>query len=206
MKINRFNLKLSSAIFCLAAIFCFSQLAAAQSGRRLPKQVPSPQLPAAAPTTSSNDETPIKIEHLLIAGEIQDYDSYEYSIYLSTALDYCLSLLKRQPNLKLKAEVGGKMNFKEAQEIAKKTTNTHILWIGFVMENLGNGNTPVKYANFTILKPKTGEKLFIGRVDPEKVANNGGVMGTPSGSKQSGTHDVSQEIIYRMLRWGWLSN
>ena len=211
MRINKPNLKLFLSILFVAAILCFCQSASAQSGRRLPK--PAPILQAVQPSvtteTANSDETkeqPEKIEYLLIVGDIQNDDSYSDTILLNSTLDYCSRKLENQPSLKLKVEAGGRANFKEAQERAKKVKNVYILWIDFVLENLGKGKTQVKYANFTILEPKSAQKLFTGRIDPEKLSKNGGVRGAKQSASEAAQIDnIGEEIIYRLLRWGWLN-
>lgn len=216
MQINKLNPKLLLQVFCFVAILCFYQTNEAQSGRHIPNPSPTPssiQPTATTETTPSEKNEPTeKIEYLLIVGEVQNDDSYSETSQLNRTLDYCLKTLKNQPNLKLKAEVGGKMNFKAAQEAAKKGKNVYILWIGFAMENLGKGKTQVSYANFTILNPEDAKKLFTGRVDSKMLSKNGGVNGTrfpPSNqsiSETSQMENVGKEIIYRLLRWGWLSD
>jgi hypothetical protein len=211
MQEDKFIWRCLKSMYPFLLILCAVLSASAQSGRRLPKPTPTPPVVTELKTSAEKNEPSVKIEHLLIVGEIQDNDSYSETTKLNWTLDYCLTELERQPNLSLKAQVGGKMNFKEAQNIAKKGKNVYVLWIGFVLENIGNGKTQVNYANFTILKPESAKKLFTGRIDPKMVAKNGGVMGIPSGSKQSISEasqmgNVGREIIYRMLRWGWLSD
>lgn len=210
MQINKFNTKLLLLIFCAAAILCFYQSVAAQSGRRLPKSTPilQPVQPSVTTEIVNSDETkeqPEKIEYLLIVGEILNDDSYS-DFLLNSTLDYCLRKLESQPNLKVKSEVGGKMNFKQAQERAKKGNNVYILWIGFALKNLGNGKTQVDYANFSILKSNSAQKLFTGRIDPEKLSKNGGVRGAKQPASEAAQIDnIGEEIIYRLLRWGWLN-
>lgn len=203
--------KLFLPIFFLVGILCFYQSVTAQSGRRPPKQTPSPQSPVATSTPSENDELPVKIENLLIVGEIQDNYNYTDTMSLNYILENCVDLLKRQSNLTFKTANGGVMDFKKAQDIAKKASNLHILWIGFALKKDDKGKQVVNYANYSILSPKTAKKLFTGRIDPEKLANNGGVLGIPNIPKQSindvnNMRNIGTEIVYRMLRWGWLSD
>lgn len=198
--------KLFLLIFSLTVTFCFPQSLPAQSGRRPPKP-PLVLQPVQLPLVKedgTNKQTE-KIEYLLLVGEVQNEDSYLDTLMLTSALDSCLRILKNQPKLKLKAESGGKMNFRQAQDLAKDGKNIYILWIGFALENLGRGKTQVNHADFTILKPDTAEKLFTGRIDSEKLSKNGGVMQTKKSiSEAANIGNISEEIIYRLLRWGWL--
>jgi hypothetical protein len=212
MRFEKFSLRFLFLLISFATmIFCFYQPVSAQSGRRTPKPSSTPSSIQPATTTEPSPSTEKtepseKIEYLLIVGEVQNDDSYSDTLMLNSTLNYCLQKLKNQPNLKLKAEVGGKMNFKEAQEAAKKGENIYILWISFVMENLGKGKIQVNYANFSILKPESAEKLFKGRIDSEKFSKNGGVTRAKrSKSEVAEIGHVGEEIIYRLLRWGWLT-
>lgn len=209
MKSNRFNLIKNQLllIFVAITICCFCNSVTAQSGRRLPKLTPTPVVTETKTPPSEKNILAEKIEYLIIVGEVQNDDSNSDTVLLGSTLNYCLRQLELQPNLKIKANVGGKMDFKEAQDKAKKEKNVHILWIGFTLENLGKGKTQVKYANFTILNPESAEKLFIGRVDSKMLSENGGVSKIKKPIDEAAKiHNIGEEIINRLLCWGWLSN
>lgn len=211
------NHQLPLLIFCVIAVFFFSHLVSAQSGRRLPKTNPTPQPTSATVKPEKPAPTPEEIKpaerisELLIAGEMQKSSwSWSSKNYLKKMIDNYLDEIKRHPNLQVTASNGGKMSFNEAKERAKKEPDTHILWMGFAITNGSYGGDRLDYIEYTILKPQTGKSLTSGRITAADIAKMQKVLGIPVSSKSmSASTDmqfVGRNLIEKLINLGWISN
>lgn len=204
-------------IFCVIAGFCLSHSTFAQSGRRLPKTNPTPQTTPTAVKPEKTTPPPEEIKpterisQLLIAGEMQESSwSWSSKNYLKNMIDNYLDEIKRHRSLQINAINGGKMNFKDAKERAKKETDTYILWMGFAITNGSYGGDRLDYIEYTILKPQTGKSLISGRITAADIAKMQKVMGIPTNSKSmSASTDmqfVGRNLIDKLINLGWISN
>ena len=184
------------------------QMALAQSGRRPPKPPPKPTITAKIPDAPLKSQTPVKIESLLIVGEIQNDHLYSFpNNTLDLTLTECLNQLESYPKVTLKASKGGKMNFKEAQDRAKNEIDVYVLWLGFVMKE--DNRSDVDYVDYAILNPESAKKVTIGRIVPESLDKLKGVLGTPSTTLLKKIYPikyVARGVIYKLVDEGWLSH
>lgn len=202
-------------IICAAAVFCSYRSAEAQSGRRPNKDAASTVQPPAAIEPATNRQTTgqtDRISSIAIVGEVQHDFAVFRSTYLGSALAECVDELKARPQKQpvLNVVKGGKLNFTEAQERAKKETDTYVLWIGFVIRDGGLGNELVDYIDYAVLTPQTGKRLTYGRISPGQagVVAQGGVLSLPPRSRRSSAITVlragAREIADTLMRGGWL--
>lgn len=205
--------------FCVLAIVCFYQITAAQSGRRINKNT-APSGQKAPPETKSTEteneaqqnETPVRISSLIVVGEVQHNFAYYNSNQIDIALKELVRMLKSSP--KSPSEItkgGGKINYKEAKEQAKKETDTFVLWLGFAAKDDGYGNMYIASLQYAVLMPKTAKVLTRGEIDPgqNKVVTSGGVLQIPAGRKNPATallqmKQGARQIAGILLRGGWL--
>lgn len=218
MKHKRFVFKFSEKkreyllIFCAVAALCFSQTAAAQSGRRSSKilAVPKPPVAAAPAADAQTAEPSVSVSSIIVAGEIQHDYAFFRSTYLDSTLKECIDSLKARPPASLELSKGGSMTFNEAKERAKKETTAFVLWMGFVAKDDGIGNMSIDYIEYALLKPQTAKPLTSGRVDPGQsfVVGQGGVLRLPSRPKRpsalSQMKAGAREIAGNLLHGGWL--
>ncbi len=196
-------------IFCAFAVLCFYQSGIAQSGRRpKPTPIPIPQTIAEKSTPNSKEiRPPVKIESLLIVGEVHDDYWYSTSDPLGLTLKQSVKQLESHPKLTVKASNGGKMNFKEAQDRAKSETEIYVLWLGFVMKK--GDSASVDYVEYAILKPESAKKVTTGRINPESLSKLKGVLGIPSTKLLKEVYPlkyVARGLIYKLIDEGWLNN
>lgn len=201
--------RLSLLIFCAIAVFCAYQSVSAQSGRRPPRATPTPQPPVVekpeTTTPEPKDDPPVKITSLLIVGEIQASSARFSSSFVDFGLKECVRELELQKNLKLTATKGGKMNFTEAQDRAKKETDAYVLWLGYSLGADGYGNMKVTYTDYIILAPESAKKVVTGRVS----SKDGGVsMPTSSDgiTARGQLEAASRDIVNRLRKGGWFDD
>jgi hypothetical protein len=213
------NLHCRFLFFCVLAIVCFYQITAAQSGRRINKNTASSEQKAPPETKSTEtenevrkDETPVRISSLTVVGEVQHNFTYYNSNEIDIALKELVRMLKSSS--KSPSEItkgGGKINYKEAKEQAKKESDTFVLWLGFVAQNDGYVNMYIASLQYAVLMPKTAKVLTRGEIDPgqNRVVTSGGVLQIPTGRKNSATallqmKQGARRIAEILLRGGWL--
>ncbi len=208
--LNPFSNRLFQLIFCSIAIIYFSQFAFAQSGRRTIQPKPTPNVELKTKNNSDENDLSEKIESLILVGETQENAIYSKSNYVDAGLKECLNYLKIFSKLNIEAESGGKMNLKEAKEMAVKETNAFVLWIGYVIKADSYGRGNVAYLEYIILKPQTGKKLTFGQITPEGMARKRRISGFPDSLKRSTElsqiKEFSRELMGVLIQGGWLTN
>lgn len=194
-------------IVSLALIFCLSQSAPAQSGRKKDKP---PEKPEQISTTETQDEKPTeRIKALKIAGEFQYDSGWNYTTALGSVLDECVNNLQGRPGEPLKVEKVGKMKFNDAKALAKKETETYVLWMGFFIRNVPLGDSYVDFIDYAVLKPETGKILTKGRIQPgaSSMGNTGTILKVPVNKKaptrSSQLYQGAREVATLLKRGGW---
>lgn len=202
---------------CVLAIFCFYQITAAQSGRRVKKNDASTeQKPAteSKPTETKNEtqknETPVVISSLTIVGEVQVESGYYRSNYIDAAFKECIRILKSSKSLSEITKGSGKTSYTAAKELAEKETDTYILWIGFAAKDDAYGGMYIDSVQYAVLMPKTAKVLTRGQIEPKQVGvlDSGGVLNIPDIRKNPSDltqmKDAARQIAGILLRGGWL--
>ena len=101
------------------------------------------------------------------------------------------------------------MKLNDAKELAKKETDTYVLWMGFFVRNTTFGGSYVDFIDYALLKPETGNILTKGRIQPGQTSmgNTGTVLQVPDNNRPStqlfqlkqGAHEVATLL----KRGGW---
>lgn len=204
-------------VFCVLTIFCFYQTTAAQSGRRPQKKNDSVEQTAPVESEQSNTETeiketdaPVRISSLTVVGEVQHNFNYYKSNDVDIALKEFISFLKFSSKSVPQLTKGGKMNYSEAKEQAKKETDIFILWLGFSAKDDGYGNMYIDSVQYAVIKPKTAKVLTRGQIEPGQtgVGNPGGVLQVPTVRRRTSAlsemKNGARQIAAILLRGGWL--
>ncbi len=211
---------------CLMAIFCLSQTATAQSGRRNKEktkpaeqqtttvEAKTPQTDAkTAETDETDDQTPVRITSLRIVGEVQ----YDAVLYRSNELDNAIKEFIRFLKLTSKAAPvmtkGGKATYAEAKEQAKNESDTFILWLGFMAKTDGYGNMYIDSVQYAVIKPQTGKILTRAEIKPEQtqMISPGVRLPAPTVRRSSPVrmrnemNDCVRKIASILARAGWLN-
>ena len=215
---SRFSTKMCRIfwVFCVLTIFCFYQTTAAQSGRRPKKEttstqqtVPVESKPAETEDETQEDKIPVRISSLTVVGEVQHNFAYYKSNDLDIALKEFIRFLKFSSKSVPELMKDGKMNYAEAQERAKKETETFILWIGFAAKDDGSGNMYIDSIQYAVLKPKTAKVLTRGQFKPNQnqTLSTGGSQIPTVRRRTSALLEMKsgvREIAAILLRGGWL--
>jgi hypothetical protein len=153
----------------------------AQSGRRLPnRNDPPPSQPSTAPTVPAEQPPPTKPDkprqQLVVSKSTSDSFS---NYYADVVVRACLDRLKEGAYASV--SLGREMNRKEASDLAKTATDTHVLWLEWDFDRMGNSpsnqSQSNSYINFTLYIPGTGKVKTSGRVHPGDYRNRTGVGG-----------------------------
>lgn len=221
---EKFTLKLSEKrrryLFpvCVLLVFCFCLSAAAQSGRRNKNAAPTPTPVPTAVAETKSDSQPVepsaRISSIVVFGELQQDNRFYRSNELDRALKEFVRTFEERtlPPRLLSLEVakGGKLNFTEAKERAKKETNTYVLWIGFVGETASCGDMVITRIDYALLTPQTGKALTQAQIVPgqSNPVLTGSVLRLPSVHKHADSRQQMREgaraIAARLVTGGWL--
>lgn len=156
--------------------------------------------------------TDVSISTLLVAGEVVQDFGYFKSNDLDIALKDCVRYL-RNGQKPLNASKIGKLNYNDAKERAKKETDSHLLWISFVLKADSYGNIHVDYADYGVLMPKTGKRVTNGRIKPgqRSIVATGGILGLPDSRPRSSVaalrlemREIVQQVPEILIHGGWL--
>lgn len=159
-----------SLFFCFCFLAFLTSTTNAQSGRRLPKLPPKSTETTPPKETPAEESKPAKPrDKAPLAQVVVVYQLYSVmsAQYLTDAvLDGCLGRLQKA--LDLSARFGKEMNRKEASDIAKKSTDTYVLWLQLESESFGQdtGRNSIQsyYVNYTLYEPGTGKNKISGHV------------------------------------------
>lgn len=204
-------------LFCVVTIISFNLTADAQS-RRQSRQKPAEQTaPTPAPTpptdnqteTDEPDETPVKITSLKIVGEIQ-HDALLYGgTDFSNAIKEFIRTLKTYSKAAPVMTRAGKATYPEAKELAKKESDTFVLWIGFMAKSGSNGIMYLDFVQYAIFKPNTGKILTRAEFKPEstRMINPGVLLPAPTVRRKMRDEmdDCVRRIAAILARAGWLN-
>lgn len=176
------NASARRVIVLLALALAISGGAAqAQSGRRLPNRSdPPPSQPSTAPTPPVDQPSPGKPDkpkqQLVVTRSMIDSFSNYYSDVVVRA---CLDRLKEGAYASI--SLGREMNRKQASDLAKSTTDTHVLWLEWDSDRMGSSQSDQtqtnSYINYTLYAPGTGKTKTSGRVHPGDYRSRTGVGG-----------------------------
>jgi hypothetical protein len=185
--------------------------AQAQSGRRLPnRSEPPPTQPSTAPMPPVEQPAPTKPDkpkqQLVVSRSVNDSFSTYYSDVVVRA---CLDRLKEGANASV--SLGREMNRKEASDLAKSSTDVHVLWLEWEYDRAGSSQSDQSQANsninFSLYTPGTGKVKTSGRVHPGDYRNrtNVGGVGIPlpvpssAATLESMLKESGREIAQRVL-------
>jgi hypothetical protein len=178
----------------VAITLCLSQVALAQSGRRI-RRVSSPT-PAPVATQSKIDPPPpaiepsVPINAVIVGGEIVT-DSYFRSNYLDKAFKAGMERLKEHQVLNVTK--GGKMTYEEAISRAKKETDAYILWLQFRAVHSDWYKMKVCIVSYFVFTPKTAKILIAGEVDPNNQIIRVGQVRIPTAPRQTDLREQMEE-------------
>ena len=170
-----------SIVLLALALAMLGGAAQAQSGRRLPNRSdPPPTQPSTMPPVPAEQPPPAKPDkprqQLVVSKSTSDSFS---NYYADVVVRACLDRLKEGANVSV--SLGREMNRKEASDLAKTATDTHVLWLEWDFDRMGNSPTNQSqsnsYINFTLYIPGTGKVKTSGRVHPGDYRNRTGVGG-----------------------------
>lgn len=176
------NASARRVIVLLALALAISGGAAqAQSGRRLPNRSdPPPSQPSTAPTPpvdqpSSNKPDKPK-QQLVVSRSMNDgFSNYHADIVLRA----CLDRLKEGAYASI--SLGREMNRKQASDLAKNATDTHVLWIDWDFGRMDSSQSDPSQTNsaidYVLYIPGTGKIKISGRVYPGDYRKRMGVGG-----------------------------
>lgn len=104
---------------------------------------------------------------------------------------------------------GGELDFTEAKERAKKETEAHILWIGFVGETASCGDLVITRIDYALLTPQTAKALTRGQIVPgqSNPVLTGSVLRLPSVHRHADSMQQmrgARAIAARLVTGGWL--
>lgn len=149
-----------------------SPISRAQSGRRPPKRPTSPdplppkqEEPPIKPSSDHDSEPkiPIKVvwDHAYIASS---------TIYSRTVQEACLERLSQSGSVRA-TTASDEMNRKQAIELAKRSSDTYVLWFELELDSAyndrgGMGSVPPQYltVRFAVYTPTTGKTKASGHV------------------------------------------
>ena len=220
--------------FCLMAIFCFSpETVNAQSGRRngqktkpaeqtkpTEQTMPTEQITPADPETvltleddETEDKTPVQIKSLKIVGEVQHDARFYRSNEMDNAIKEFIRTLKLYSKPAPVMTRGGKATYAEAKELAKKESDTFILWIGFMAKTDGYGNMYIDVVQYAVIKPQTGKILTRAEIRPAQtqMISPGVILPAPNVRRTSPVrmrqemNDIVRKIAAILARAGWLN-
>ena len=169
------------SIVLLALLAILGVGAQAQSGRRLPnRSEPPPSQPSTAPTVPAEQRPPTKPDkpkqQLVVAKSTSNSFS---NYYADVVVQSCLDRLKEGANASV--SLGREMNRKEASDLAKAATDTHVLWLEWDFDRMGSSSSNQSqnnsYINFYLYTPGTGKIKTSGRVHPGDYRARTGVGG-----------------------------
>jgi hypothetical protein len=201
---------------CTLLILCCCLPAAAQSGRRN-KNIAPTSVPAVA--AESKDDPPqitpsARVSSIVVFGELQQDNRFYRSNELDRALKEFVRTFEERPLpprlSALNVVKGGKLNFTEAKDRAKKETETHVLWMGFVGETASCGDMVITRIDYALLVPQTGKPLTRGQIVPGQFnpMRTGSVLRLPSVHKHADSRqqmrEGAREIAARLVTGGWL--
>lgn len=160
--------KKSGFLFFFAVIFCSNQTAAAQSGKVKPTPAPSPEQTETKAVFQEIERTE-RISAIKVTGEIQYESGTHYSTYLKHTLNECVESLNDRPSRALEVTKVGKMKLNDAKELAKKETETYVLWMGFFVRSYSIRYEYVEYVDYAVMRPNTGKVLVFGRIKMDEI-------------------------------------
>jgi hypothetical protein len=167
------------------ALFCFAQMASAQSGRRN-KTAPSPPTPVAeepktepTPTPQSNAKAAARTS-IIVGKDKFATTNFALDSYANYALDACIDRINETKSLE--ARGGSDMSRKDAIDRAKKG-DAYVLLIEVKDEQDGQGNISI---NYSLYIPETAKVLTSGYIylGTKSVGKGGVGVGVPSVSRQ----------------------
>lgn len=170
---------------CAIMIFCLSQTSNAQSGRKKNTGI-TPTEPPVTETGKSEPqktEPKVHIKSLKIVAKLEHNSLYFHSNDLKDAMKQLERDLSRRYRFSsLEVTRGEKMDFEEAQELAKRETETFFLWLGFVTQNDSSLVMYLDYTQYAILSPQTAEFVTKGTIEPRptEIGYPGGVLQLPT--------------------------
>lgn len=184
--VNQSSIKFFLALVCL--LFAFSSIAHAQSGRKTPKQTPSPPVPAPATAAPpANNSQPLQLPLIVtryVAG---------INISFQTRIAQDAVLERLQKSQSVTARGGGEMNRAEARKRAQADTKSYVIWlwlepdmadIGRAQAGIGRVNSRSLVLSYIVFTPGTGKIKTQGRVyqrTGQITMSGGGVLGIPTG-------------------------
>jgi hypothetical protein len=119
-------------------------------------------------------------QQLVVSRSVNDTFSTYYSDVVVSA---CLDRLKEGANASV--SLGREMNRKQASDLAKSSTDSHVLWLEWESDRTGRSQSDQNQANgditFSLYSPGTGKVKTSGRVHPGDYRNrtNVGGVGVP---------------------------
>lgn len=170
---------------CAVTILCLYQITTAQSGRKKNTGATptEPPVTETVKTEPQNTEPKVYIKSLKIVAKLEHNSLYFYSNDLKDAMKQLERDLSRRYRFSsLEVTRGQKMDFEEAKELAKKETDTFILWLGFVTKDDSSSIMYLDYTQYAILTPQTAEFVTKGTIEPRltEIGYPGGVLQLPT--------------------------
>jgi hypothetical protein len=194
---------------CILLLLSSAPISEAQSGRRPPKRPTSPDplqpKPEEPPIKPPSDNTsapriPIKVvwNHSYISSS---------TIYSRTVQEACLERLSQSGSVRA-TTAADEMNRKEAIDLAKASTDTHVLWFELEPDSVygnrgGIGSVPPQYltVRFEVFTPTTGKTKTGGHIYQRPQAPGGLPLPGPgsSGSAIYSLGYAGREMADRVL-------
>jgi hypothetical protein len=199
-------------LFCFLAGCCFVFEADAQSGRKkkpvVVEQSPVVESQKSETEESRKNEPLVKISSLKLVAKLEHDAGYFYSTDFKDAVKDLEIDLRRRYRFSLTVEREEKMKFEEAKELAKKETDTYVLWVGFVASKSSSGVMFFDYAQYAILKPQTAEFVAKGTIKPRltELGNIGGIPQLPGKRRPSlrtGIKLSIRQLLEIFEKGGW---
>lgn len=163
--------RVAGLFLCALLLLNVTVIAEGQSGRRPPKRPTSPDpLPPAQsepPISKPSVESEKSAIPILIARHLQDI-AFSSDYYLRAVMDGFLERMGR--NKMVKATPAPKeLNRKEAQDAAKVSKDTYVVWFQLSSDNIASNRSDYEYGyslyiDYVLYSPTTGERKSSGHI------------------------------------------
>lgn len=179
------------ALIALVLVAALGVTAAAQSGKRVPKQEPPPPPVPASPTSAppgaaaANPHKPAADAMSLIVGigRMDDVFSSLPQRYRDYVYEGCLERLRRSGALSVSAI--GEITRKEAIDRAKSQSDAHVVWLELTVNSYDQSRTDASlgapddrvFLQLTVYAPQTAKVKTSNRIYPDTVRVSSGPVG-----------------------------
>ena len=167
-----------SGLLSCALVILFGTVALAQSGRAPKPTTPPSPIPQTETTVKPTEVKPHPLAGLSLIAT-RNVPSANLAIWTGMAYRRFLERLSESPHIRITQEK--EMNRKEASDLAKAATDTHVLWLEWDFDRMGSSSSNQSqnnsYINFYLYTPGTGKIKTSGRVHPGDYRARTGVGG-----------------------------